>query len=108
MRSEASRYPKGKLLPSMRTMNETIRKLRLEAAISAQRDKGGARFYGASPRTIPRVVSLIVFARRQNEEGAGEQSKGGLKPWGEKKDQPTDRAPFIASSVLAENSCRVI
>lgn len=70
MRSEPSRYPKGKLLPSMRTMNETIRKLRLEAAISPKEIRAARDFTKPHPALTP-VVSLIVFARRQTNRGRG-------------------------------------
>lgn len=64
--SEASRYPKGKLLPSMRTLNETIGKLRLGAAISPKEIRTVRDFTKPHPRAI---VSLIVFARRQTTKG---------------------------------------
>ncbi|KAL0104766.1 hypothetical protein PUN28_016417 [Cardiocondyla obscurior] len=68
----SSRYPKGKLLPSMRTMNETIRKLRLETAILPKEIRAVRDFTKPHPTIPSRLVNSL---REETNEGEDRKAK---------------------------------
>lgn len=95
----SSRYPKGKLLPPMRTMNGTIRKLGLSETAASPGEIRAVRDF-TKPHLAPSavLVNSLREARQTRGEMRGSKVKVALKPvrWEKTRWDNRRNAVFIA------------